>query len=73
MLLDCDVVLMRDPAYMFDAPQYKALGNYFWDDIYGSGMFKEELFDYVGELPMPLTAPLLLPWHSSMYGTLHIL
>eukprot|EP00775_Hariotina_reticulata_P006257 gene6257-6495_t len=48
MLLDCDVVLMRDPAYMFEAPQYKILGNYFWDDIYGAGMFKEELFDYVG-------------------------
>lgn len=50
MLLDCDVVLMRDPAYIFDAPHYQTLGNYFWDDIYGVGMFNEELFDYVGEL-----------------------
>ena len=47
-MLDCDVVLMRDPAYMFDAPEFRQSGNYFWGDIYGEGMFKDDAFDYVG-------------------------
>lgn len=49
-LLDCDVVLRKDPAYMFDAPLYKERGNYFWDDIYGTGMVNEAVFEYVGAL-----------------------
>jgi hypothetical protein len=48
LLLDCDVVPMRDPSYMFDAPEFRKNGNYFWGDIYGEGMFKDEAFDYVG-------------------------
>lgn len=48
LLLDCDVVLRKDPAYMFDAPLYKERGNYFWGDIYGYGMVKDEVFEYVG-------------------------
>eukprot|EP00882_Tetradesmus_deserticola_P030000 GHRQ01033651.1.p3 GENE.GHRQ01033651.1~~GHRQ01033651.1.p3 ORF type:complete len:218 (+),score=91.79 GHRQ01033651.1:1480-2133(+) len=47
-LLDCDVVLRRDPAYMFDAPLFRERGNYFWSDIYGTGMVKDEVFPYVG-------------------------
>lgn len=50
MLLDCDVVLRRDPAYMFDAPRYKERGNYFWGDIYGAGMVNDAVFEYVGAL-----------------------
>lgn len=49
-MLDCDVVPMRDPSYMFDAPDFRQAGNYFWGDIYGEGMFKDEAFDYVGAL-----------------------
>jgi hypothetical protein len=48
LLLDCDVVPMRDPTYMFDAPEFRQNGNYFWGDIYGEGMFKDEAFDYIG-------------------------
>ena len=33
LLLDCDVVLASDPASLFDAPGFKALGNYFWADM----------------------------------------
>jgi hypothetical protein len=36
LLLDCDVVAMRDPSYMFDAPEFRQAGNYFWGDIYGT-------------------------------------
>lgn len=36
LLLDCDVVPMRDPSYMFDAPEFRQAGNYFWGDIYGT-------------------------------------
>jgi hypothetical protein len=50
LLLDCDVVPMRDPTYMFEAPEFRQSGNYFWGDIYGEGMFKDEAFDYVGRL-----------------------
>jgi hypothetical protein len=49
-LLDCDVILRRDPAFMFDAPLFRERGNYFWGDIYGVGMVKDEVFKYVGEL-----------------------
>lgn len=35
LMLDCDVVPMRDPSYMFDAPEYRQAGNSFWGDIYG--------------------------------------
>lgn len=35
LLLDCDVVPMRDPSYMFDASLYRKAGNAFWGDIYG--------------------------------------
>lgn len=48
LLLDCDVVLMRDPAYLFDAPEYRASGNLLWGDIYGEGMFQDKAFDYIG-------------------------
>jgi hypothetical protein len=48
-LLDCDVILRRDPAFMFDAPLFRERGNYFWGDIYGVGMVKDEVFAYVGE------------------------
>lgn len=48
LLLDCDVVLMRDPSYLFDAPEFVASGNSFWGDIYGDGMFKDEAYGYVG-------------------------
>lgn len=51
-LLDCDVILRRDPAFMFDAPLFRERGNYFWGDIYGTGMVKDEVFPYVGELLM---------------------
>ncbi|WIA31646.1 hypothetical protein OEZ86_002526 [Tetradesmus obliquus] len=47
-LLDCDVILRRDPAFMFDAPLFRERGNYFWGDIYGTGMVKDEVFPYVG-------------------------
>jgi hypothetical protein len=47
-LLDCDVILRRDPAFMFDAPLFRERGNYFWGDIYGTGMVKAEVFAYVG-------------------------
>lgn len=49
LMLDCDVVPMRDPSYMFDEPEFRQGGNLFWGDIYGEGMFKDEAFDYVGE------------------------
>lgn len=49
LLLDCDVVLMRDPAYLFDTPGFKAQGNYFWSDIYNEGMFQDKAFGYVGK------------------------
>lgn len=48
LMLDADVVPMRDPSYMFDAPEYRKNGNYFWGDIYGEGMFNDAAFDYVG-------------------------
>jgi hypothetical protein len=35
---------------MFDAPLFRERGNYFWGDIYGVGMVKDEVFAYVGEL-----------------------
>jgi hypothetical protein len=40
---------------MFDAPEFRQSGNYFWGDIYGEGMFKDEAFDYVGRLLLLLT------------------
>lgn len=48
-MLDADVVPMRDPSYMFDAPEFRKNGNYFWGDIYGEGMFNDAAFDYVGK------------------------
>lgn len=49
LLLDCDVVPMRDPTYLFDSPEFRQQGNYFWGDIYGEGMFKDESLDYIGK------------------------
>lgn len=63
LLLDADVVPMRDPAYLFDDPQYRKDGNYFWGDIYGEGMFDDKALDYVGERRLQhLPAPLCLRW-----------
>jgi hypothetical protein len=49
MLLDCDVVLARDPDIMFSSQGYRQYGNSFWGDIYGEGMFQDKAFGYVGE------------------------
>ncbi|KAI8472516.1 MAG: mannosyltransferase putative-domain-containing protein [Monoraphidium minutum] len=48
LLLDCDVVLAKDPEYMFDTPEFVEYGNLFWADIYSDGMVKKEAYDYVG-------------------------
>ncbi|GBF90801.1 hypothetical protein Rsub_03102 [Raphidocelis subcapitata] len=48
LLLDCDMQLLRDPAYLFDSPEYRAFGNLFWGDIYSEGMVRDEAYDYVG-------------------------
>jgi ADP-heptose:LPS heptosyltransferase len=33
MLIDADNVAVRDPAYLFDAPEYRAAGAAFWPDF----------------------------------------
>ena len=33
MLIDADNVVVRDPAYLFDAPEYRAAGSAFWPDF----------------------------------------
>jgi hypothetical protein len=33
MLVDADNVAVRDPAYLFDAPEYRAAGAVFWPDF----------------------------------------
>ena len=50
LLLDCDMQLLRDPAYLFDSPEYRAFGNLFWGDIYSEGMVRDEAYDSVGAL-----------------------
>lgn len=88
-LLDCDVILHKDPAYMFEAPLYKERGNYFWDDIYGYGMVKDEVYEYVGGCPqraldlsccccLPLwpphpAAPVSCYWDSGMVPQVRLL
>ena len=58
LLLDCDVVLASDPAPIFDAPGFKALGNYFWADIYGDGMFDDAAYAWAGLNAAPVKAAL---------------
>ena len=33
MLIDADNVVVRDPAYLFDAPEYREAGAAFWPDF----------------------------------------
>jgi hypothetical protein len=33
MLIDADNVVVRDPAYLFDAPEYRSAGACFWPDF----------------------------------------
>lgn len=62
MLLDCDVVPARDPAYLFDSREFVEAGNLFWGDIYNEGLVKyDESADYVGAPPPPPRARLAAP------------
>ncbi len=48
LLLDCDMVLRKDPRYIFDDALFKERGNLLWGDIYGAGMFRDDVFDFLG-------------------------
>lgn len=50
LLLDCDVILARDPTFMFSSPGFVKHGNWFWGDVWGEGLFDDKVFEYVGEL-----------------------
>jgi alpha 1,2-mannosyltransferase len=48
LLLDCDVILAKDPTFMFDSPGFVKHGNWFWGDVWGTGLIKDKVFSYVG-------------------------
>jgi hypothetical protein len=47
LLLDADNVPVRDPAYLFDAPQYRACGAVFWPD-YGQVAREDAAWEICG-------------------------
>jgi len=48
LLLDCDVILLRDPRALFFGRGFAERGAWLWPDIYGQGMVQEAAYALSG-------------------------
>lgn len=47
VILDSDCLPLRDPSWMFSAPQYQQHGNLFWPDFW-SNWVRDEAYPLAG-------------------------